>query len=148
MIELSIPLHPPSPPAVSMLPSPSTPLLNSMRKFVRPIRGKTFPTLHSCNTKFQNGVVLKILKTTMSPPLKISKILKMSKFIFAKPQQFLPTTCVFQLLNQTSALPVQFTFCLQVLIDMVVDTSNSAAHFNHLLYATKVRFTYRECYFT
>ena len=116
-----------------------------MRKFVRPIRGKTFPTLRSCNTKFQNGVILKILKTTMSPPL---KILKMSKSIFAKPQQFLFTTCVFQPLNQTSALPVQFTFCLQVLIDMVVDTSNSAAHFNQFLYATKVRFTYRECYFT
>ena len=70
------------------------------------------------------------------------KILKMSTSIFAKPQQFLFTTRVFPPLNQTSALPVQSTFCLHVLPDMVVDTSNSVAHFNHFVYATKVRFTY------
>ena len=122
-----------------MLPSPATPLLIPMRKFVLPNRGKTFPTLRSCNPKFQNGVILKILKITMFHSL---KILKMSKSIFAKPQQFFFTTCVFQPLNQTSALPVQFTLCLQVSLDLVVDTSNSAAHFNHFHYATKVRFTY------
>ena len=31
---------------------------------------------------------------------------------------------------------------------MVIDTSNSFDNLNHLLYATKVRFTYRGCYFT
>ena len=65
--------------------------------------------------------------------------------MFAKPQQFLFTTCVFQPLNQASSA---VHFLLQVLIEMVVDTSNSATHFTHLFYATKVRFTYRECYFT
>ena len=106
MIELSIPLHHPSFPSCPLdvtLPC-HPPLLLPTRKFVRPIRGKTFPTLHSCNTKFQNGVILKILKTIMSPPL---KNLKMSKFTFAKPQQFLFTTSVLQ---------VQFTWYTVLLL--------------------------------
>ena len=59
-IELSIPLHLPSFPSSPLdVTPPAIPFLIPKRKFVRLNRGKSSPTLRSCNPTFQNFKISK-----------------------------------------------------------------------------------------